>query len=548
MFPKLKNIFFFILDRIKFRYGSPSLYLRLIAFFTLFVIVISLALSSILFACGVFSSGFSESRLFFQSEFEHLSTQIENDYGTLTAEGLILSSRISQQISSYLEDKRIPASRLKEHPEILEDILRLLIDPSLAMLEKNTTSGVFVILDATVNPMASHGENSRSGLFIRNMEPNAASHSNPSIYYMRGPASLARERHMYMLPQWQMEFSVAKEDFFHKTMEDAQNGTSANHTYYWNPAQSLTQDYEDAMLLCIPIFSSDGFVLGICGFEINSMLFKIQYLPGGSRFDGSSVIFAPVMEDGSLDASKSLFSGRHPFRQTGQITVSEWKNSLSAFEADGETYIGLHRPIRLYPKNTIYGNERWELALWVPESEVTAYSAQKNFNITILLAVLFVFAIGSAIALSYRYLVPVLAGIDQIMKGEAENCSKIRIREIDDLFAFLAAQDNPSIPDSSDQSESPVEAPPSYNSSFQEFFQNLQTLSKAERAVFNLYVKGYDAKEVAEILFISYNTVKSHNRKIYYKLGVGSLKELKAHLRTMKESGCMIDTEKEESR
>ncbi|HBL50923.1 MAG TPA: hypothetical protein DDZ65_11845, partial [Firmicutes bacterium] len=44
--------------------------------------------------------------------------------------------------------------------------------------------------------------------------------------------------------------------------------------------------------------------------------------------------------------------------------------------------------------------------------------------------------------------------------------------------------------------------------------------------VFELYLQGYTAKEITDKLCISINTIKTHNKRIYYKLNVSSRKEL----------------------
>ncbi|HHW98320.1 MAG TPA: helix-turn-helix transcriptional regulator, partial [Firmicutes bacterium] len=61
-------------------------------------------------------------------------------------------------------------------------------------------------------------------------------------------------------------------------------------------------------------------------------------------------------------------------------------------------------------------------------------------------------------------------------------------------------------------------------------------LSPAEKAVFDLYVEGYKAKEIAAILCLSINTIKTHNRRIYMKLNVSSRKELMVYVNMMKET------------
>ena len=71
----------------------------------------------------------------------------------------------------------------------------------------------------------------------------------------------------------------------------------------------------------------------------------------------------------------------------------------------------------------------------------------------------------------------------------------------------------------------------------EEFVNNTKDLSPAERDVFNLYVQGYTAKEIANILSLSINTIKTHNKRIYMKLNVGSRKELLLYINMLKDIG-----------
>ena len=53
--------------------------------------------------------------------------------------------------------------------------------------------------------------------------------------------------------------------------------------------------------------------------------------------------------------------------------------------------------------------------------------------------------------------------------------------------------------------------------------QDLSLLSQREALVFNLLCQGYRPKEVAQQLDMSYQTVRTHQKNIYKKLGVNSL-------------------------
>lgn len=65
------------------------------------------------------------------------------------------------------------------------------------------------------------------------------------------------------------------------------------------------------------------------------------------------------------------------------------------------------------------------------------------------------------------------------------------------------------------------------------FVHNIASLSAAEKAVFNLYMQNHTAKEIANILYLSINTIKTHNKRIYMKLGVSSRKELMVYVQMM---------------
>ncbi|HAF60362.1 MAG TPA: hypothetical protein DCK81_04395 [Clostridiales bacterium UBA9856] len=50
-------------------------------------------------------------------------------------------------------------------------------------------------------------------------------------------------------------------------------------------------------------------------------------------------------------------------------------------------------------------------------------------------------------------------------------------------------------------------------------------------------------REITEENELSINTIKTHNKRIYYKLGVSSRRELMVYLRKMREKGCPISIE-----
>ena len=116
----------------------------------------------------------------------------------------------------------------------------------------------------------------------------------------------------------------------------------------------------------------------------------------------------------------------------------------------------------------------------------------------------------------------------QIKEGGGRTAQRTRIPEIDDLLEFLFRQDETAVP--------AYAPPPEQSALYRTFVENIQTLSAAERAVFDLYLQGHTAREIAAILCLSINTIKTHNRRIYMKLNVTSRKELLVYIQMMEEA------------
>ena len=515
------------------RKNGHSLQRHSFTFFILFLAAVMLGLLLILFSTGAFSVGFKECHLFLRNELKHIAGDVARDFGVLSVEGVSLAMRLTEQIESRLQAVGISPSQLKNHPHLLEPLLSESVELLVTALEKNKSSGVFLVLDATVNPALVTADRSRAGLFLKNMEPNVINLAFPAIRFLRGPASIARQKRLNLLPQWQMEFQVEPGDFFFTTINAAKGSDlPLSRLYYWNPSSALVGNYEKAMLLCIPLITSDGSIVGICGFEVSAMLFKLQNTPASSTYTRAFTMFAPVQGD-ALDASKAMYAGNYsaiPLQNSGPLTVKMLGNGLSTYSAsDGTQFLGLHQTINIYPKDAAFSADKWIMAILIPERDLKINIRQNNRRFLLLLVMLFLFSVGAAALISRRQMAPVVGALQMVKDGQVSTCEKTNIQEIDDLIEFLAARD-PSESYSLETDEVTKTSP-----LFQNFVKNIKTLSPAERAVFNLYMKGYTAKEITEILCLSINTIKTHNKRIYAKLNVSSRKELLLYVRLIQE-------------
>lgn len=76
----------------------------------------------------------------------------------------------------------------------------------------------------------------------------------------------------------------------------------------------------------------------------------------------------------------------------------------------------------------------------------------------------------------------------------------------------------------------PGALPPNMEDMFRHFAEKVKTLSAAERRILNYYIAGHEIAELPDLVFVSINTVKKHNRNIYQKLEIASRDELMLYI------------------
>lgn len=59
-----------------------------------------------------------------------------------------------------------------------------------------------------------------------------------------------------------------------------------------------------------------------------------------------------------------------------------------------------------------------------------------------------------------------------------------------------------------------------------DYFVKEFSLSKREIEIIKLLINGHSSVQIAEKLFVSFETVKSHKKNIYFKLGINKLADL----------------------
>ncbi|MDD4171460.1 MAG: LuxR C-terminal-related transcriptional regulator [Syntrophomonas sp.] len=512
--------------------------LRLFLFLIVLVLTIIIGVIAILFVTGTFTAGLSESERMVDNELLHASQGISKQYGELSIQAIELSKELSRSIEEKTGQLGIPVSNLQDHPEVLEKVISGEFDRALFSLQRSKSSGVFFILNATVNPTLDNAKNSRAGLYIKNMEPNIISSTCPNIIILRGIPSISRENSLSLHAQWKMEFDVSDAPYYHRPMDAAHSNQNLplSRLYYWSTRFTMPDTSEDVMLCSVPLIDSRGNVFGVCGIEISTMLFKLTHMPNNRIYNRLFCVFSPLSEE-TIKFHQSMFAGGYSARTISKgndiLQISENRGSFYSYSHDRDSsFLGIHKPVYLYPEDSAFYDEQWAAAIMVPEEDVVKSITRLNLLLISLLMILVLLGITVSFILSRRFLKPISEGLDIIKSTDLSAAPRTKIAEIDDLIDFLASH-NEELYEKARQENLSL-------SILDEFMENTKNLSPAERSVFDLYVKGHTGKEIADILCLSINTIKTHNKRIYMKLNISSREELLLYVNMLNEIGTEI--------
>jgi DNA-binding CsgD family transcriptional regulator len=181
----------------------------------------------------------------------------------------------------------------------------------------------------------------------------------------------------------------------------------------------------------------------------------------------------------------------------------------------------------MYPKGSAFAEQLWIAAVLIPEEDIVRSMTRLNVLLISLLTILVIVGIAASLLISKRFLKPISKGLELIRSEDLSEAPRTRIPEIDDLIEFLA-----------NRNEALYEGAKQNNLSFtllDDFARNTETLSPSERSVYDLYAQGLTAKEIAETLCLSINTIKTHSKHIYSKLNITSRAELLLYVNLLEE-------------
>lgn len=538
------------------RKGS-TLRRRTAVFFSTLIVVVLLIFVLLLSFFGITGSGRTAVHHYTQSELTHLADMLENDMGNISVRGISLSESLSKIGDGFFAQNGITANELPENKELIEPLLSRMMDEVLDITDTSSCGGAFVLLDASAG--TDSVDTAKAGIFLIKTQPVIHGSVKGRSYYLRGPAGVARQYGVELLGQWHMEYDISGQDFFTNVMETAREHPDLplSRLYYWSECVTLKDDSSSGFLLCVPLRSADGTVFGVCGIEVSLRMFAQLYVPQNDTYKGA-LFLAAELDGDRLKTQAGLASGYVNEVNTllgKELTYSGSNGDFVYYSAGSTGYGGLMESVSLYPSSSPYREETLCLALFFTQDVLDNAIRGNSTIFTLIVVSLLAGSVLASVFISRRYLKPVFNALSAIQnQSYKEKNSSAGFAEIDDLFAFLARKDKAHedevqrLDREKQDAQAQVERAQTEieriagdrkkeidKDAYAIFLSGVKSLTRTQREIFDLYLDGKKAEEIMLLRNIQRNTIKYHNREIYSKLGVSSLKELLMYAALMKQ-------------
>ncbi len=469
-----------------------------------------------------------------QLQMEVFEKEITSHHEELAMRSANLSSDTSRILSYYLRENGLDFEDLSDSPEHIAEIQSMLLELLTDEILKSESSGIFIMLDTTVNSSSNKDGHSRSGLYVQRGSQNL---SDETLLLFRGDASIGKEASVMPHRKWQLEFDTRlfpNYDEIMRTSPDIPLETAYNFTN----VVTIPGTSEKATLMTVPIRTNNGKVIGVCGFEISDHAFKMNHAQS-AILEHLMCLWLPSRDN--VNADNAMICGTEDgyfLPPAGAINISDGDDGLLVLETENEVYVGLE-------SSPEYDTEGKQLLLVImPKKDFDKAVFTNTVQIVVFLILLCSFAISLCRILSKRFMKPIMEGLEQIRRFEHYE-SHSRLSEISDLFDFLSEKDKEyeiayeELSEEKEKAETELARVQceieklSYSrkneinpEDYENFVIGIKMLTKSGRYIFVMYLAGKTAKEIIEATGIKESTLKFHNSNIYEKLGVSSRKQM----------------------
>ena len=528
--------------QLSFKKKEKSMKRKLFVYMFFLVTAISVTLLMGLFLFGRLGTTEQDFHKNLSIQSEYFTNNMETYWDDLASMNIALGETMQSTLETSLNNQGLTFSQLQDNPNALYSLENDLIQPLSQFLERANCSGAYIQLDTTINSTLENANNQRSGVYL---QKNSTSVSKEDLILYRGIANVGKKHGIMPHRKWRQEFDIT-------LVPDYEELKTGDFDYSLSDIIQLPYTEERIALLRVPLIGKDGTFYGLCGFEISQSWFKYAHTQP-STLNHLTCLLVP--DDTKILTEKGFSTGSRNgfyYLPKGSLEVKQMSNGLLKIIGQDRSYIGFKSRV------PISKNQTYSTFVMILDSDYNRAIAKSNIELFFFTIVLLLFVLLGCSYFSQRYLTPILQGLDQLRKDK-KNQTRYSVQEIDDLLDFLSIQDyevenkmlslelemqenrkkleqieneHELIQKEYDKARMEVERLAKKREvdvdeeEYNRFLECLATLTRKEKEILDLYVKGYSSKDILETLNITDNTLKYHNRNIYSKLGVKSRKQL----------------------
>lgn len=476
----------------------------------------------------------------FQTEL--FERQIDTYYDGLAVMSVQLSYDTTKIIEDYLIEHQMSFEAINHSQKHIENLQEALIEALRHKLWEADCTGAFIMLEAQVNSNVENADTSRTGIYLQR---NSLEASDTRVLLYRGLAQIGKEHNCMPHRKWRLEFSTDLFPNYAELKEEA--SFPLNQSYRITDVVLLPGTDQHVMLMTIPLLSKEGAFYGICGFELNEGYFK-QIFAQPSELSRAIFCISKSSTNHLISESTALSAGilnEYYLEPHDIFTAKSLGENLIEYRGENEAYIGITKEIELCPSK-----QPSAISVLIPMEDYENWITVDRIRIVVLI-ITFIFAvIGLSMFFAKQFIQPIKNALDSIRKKEYSQ--EAAYSEISDLFVYLAEQDrlNEERIGKLRQEKSDIllvasELQNKYDETakqnerlaysrkdeidpmdYENFKLGLKMLTAKEKEIFDFYMDGKTVKEIITILGLQESTVRFHNKNIYSKLGVHSLKQL----------------------
>jgi len=515
----------------KMKNGGWSMRGRFLLYAVSAIVTLVMLLLLLLSIFGVLNPADSRIRAYLDDQLDNHAARTEHDFDKLAAYTLSFSEQMEKIIGDQLDKSGMTFDDLTNDI----DALTILQEQSYSTVYTNIRvapcSGAFYILDTTVNDATDTPM--KNGLYIKFANLYTENTINTKVALWRGSSEVARKNGINLSSSWQNEM---------KTNVFANTAVFGEKSFAISRVSEIPDTWKRARYIYSPIRLRDGRIVGICGFELSDLYLRLSYNTTDKQ---SKHAVCAIFDKNNGKYSGQFISNRSGYLPPEYSEISSEKHGVyNIYRCGNREYIGKESEIDI-------GGNALAVAAMLPKRQYNDAVFCGKLKIACIFFVIAAAAFCVCLWLSKKYINPIRKSISQFITNKKEY-SPSGMTEIDDLFVFLADKDRKieeSIAEMKQQNtqiRNTLEQVINEHSlakqeiarlaysrknevdpdDYKQFLEGVKTLTPTEKAVFDLYLAGKNVKEIVETLDIKESTVRFHNRNIYSKLGVNSLKQL----------------------